>query len=36
VVATASLDQKLNLLDIIKAFSNVEYRPKQFPGLVQA
>lgn len=34
VVATASLDQKLNLLDIIKAFSNVEYRPKQFPGLV--
>jgi transcription initiation factor TFIID TATA-box-binding protein len=34
VVATASLDQKLNLLDIIKVFRNVEYRPKQFPGLV--
>jgi transcription initiation factor TFIID TATA-box-binding protein len=34
VVATATLDQKLNLLDIIKVFRNVEYRPKQFPGLV--
>ena len=34
VVASASLDQKINLLDIMKAFRNVEYRPKQFPGLV--
>ncbi len=34
VVASASLDQKINLLDIIKVFRNVEYRPKQFPGLV--
>ena len=34
VVASASLDQKINLLDIMKVFRNVEYRPKQFPGLV--
>jgi len=34
VVASASLNQKINLLDIMKAFRNVEYRPKQFPGLV--
>ena len=34
VVASASLDQKINLIDIMKAFRNVEYRPKQFPGLV--
>jgi transcription initiation factor TFIID TATA-box-binding protein len=34
VVATATLNQKINLLDIIKAFRNVQYRPKQFPGLV--
>ncbi len=34
VVASASLDQKINLLDIMKNFRNVEYRPKQFPGLV--
>jgi transcription initiation factor TFIID TATA-box-binding protein len=37
VVATATLDQKFNLQDILKAFvrtRNVEYRPKQFPGLV--
>jgi len=34
VVASSTLDQKINLLDIIKAFRNVEYRPKQFPGLV--
>ncbi len=29
-----TLDQKINLLDIMKVFKNVEYRPKQFPGLV--
>ena len=34
VVASASLDQKFNLLDIVKNFRNVEYRPKTFPGLV--
>ncbi len=34
VVASASLDQKFNLLDIEKTFSNVEYNPKRFPGLV--
>ena len=34
VVATASLDQKLDLIAIMKVFRNVEYRPKKFPGLV--
>ena len=34
IVASATLDQKINLLDIMKVFRNVEYRPKQFPGLV--
>ncbi len=34
VVASASLDQTFNLLDIVKNFRNVEYRPKKFPGLV--
>jgi transcription initiation factor TFIID TATA-box-binding protein len=34
VVASASLDQKFNLLDILKNFRNVEYNPKRFPGLV--
>jgi len=34
VVASASLDHKIDLLAIIKVFRNVEYRPKQFPGLV--
>ncbi len=34
VVATATLDQKFNLLDILKTFRNVQYRPKRFPGLV--
>jgi transcription initiation factor TFIID TATA-box-binding protein len=34
VVATASLGQKLDLIAIMKVFSNVEYRPKKFPGLV--
>ncbi|MCW3990531.1 MAG: TATA-box-binding protein [Candidatus Bathyarchaeota archaeon] len=36
VVATASLDQKIDLLAIMAAFQNVEYRPKKFPGLVFA
>jgi transcription initiation factor TFIID TATA-box-binding protein len=34
VVASASVDQRFNLPDIVKTFRNVEYRPKQFPGLV--
>ena len=34
VVASASLNQKIDLLSIMKVFRNVEYRPKQFPGLV--
>jgi len=34
VVASASIDQKIDLLAIMKVFRNVEYRPKQFPGLV--
>lgn len=34
VVAVASLDQKFDLLSIMKVFRNVEYRPKKFPGLV--
>ncbi len=34
VVASVSLDQKIDLLAILKVFRNVEYRPKQFPGLV--
>jgi len=34
VVASASLDEKIDLLSIMKVFRNVEYRPKQFPGLV--
>ena len=34
VVAVASLNQEIDLLSIIKVFSNAEYRPKKFPGLV--
>jgi transcription initiation factor TFIID TATA-box-binding protein len=34
VVATASLNQEFNLIDIFNRFTDVEYRPKQFPGLV--
>jgi len=34
VVAVASLNQKIDLLSIMKVFRNAEYRPKKFPGLV--
>lgn len=34
VVATATLDHKMDLLGIMKVFGNAEYRPKRFPGLV--
>ena len=34
MVASASVDQKMDLNDITKNFPNVEYHPDQFPGLV--
>jgi len=34
VVATSSLNQEIDLIEIMKSFRNVEYRPKKFPGLV--
>ena len=34
VVASATVDQKMDLNDITKKFPDVEYHPDQFPGLV--
>ncbi len=34
VVASASVDQRLDLIDITKKFPDTEYHPEQFPGLV--
>jgi transcription initiation factor TFIID TATA-box-binding protein len=34
VVASATLNQKIDLNAIVKSYPNVEYRPEQFPGLV--
>ncbi len=34
VVASATIDQKLDLYDIQKKFPDVEYNPDQFPGAV--
>lgn len=34
VVASATLDQNLDLEAIVRLFPNVEYKPEQFPGLV--
>ena len=34
VVASASINQKVDLIEITKKFKHVEYNPKQFPGLV--
>jgi transcription initiation factor TFIID TATA-box-binding protein len=34
VVASVTLNQKFNLLDIVKNFRNVEYNRERFPGLV--
>ncbi len=34
VVASASVDQKMDLNEIVKNFPDVEYHPDQFPGLV--
>jgi len=34
VVASATLSQTIDLLSVAKAYPDIEYRPKQFPGLV--
>jgi len=34
VVATATLNQRIDLNSIVRIFPGVEYRPEQFPGLV--
>ena len=34
VVASASIDQKLDLIEITEKFPDTEYHPEQFPGLV--
>jgi len=34
VVATATLNQKVDLNAVVKSYPGVEYRPEQFPGLV--
>ena len=34
VVASASVDQRIELNAIVRAFPNIEYRPEIFPGLV--
>jgi len=34
VVATGALTHRIDLDAVVKAFPNVEYRPKQFPGIV--
>jgi len=34
VVASAALNQKIDLNSVVKSFPGVEYRPEQFPGLV--
>ncbi len=34
VVASASVDQRIDLNEITRSFSDIEYHPDQFPGLV--
>ncbi len=34
VVSSASIDQKMDLIEITKKFPETEYNPEQFPGLV--
>jgi len=34
VVSSASIDQKIDLMEITKKFPKTEYNPEQFPGLV--
>jgi transcription initiation factor TFIID TATA-box-binding protein len=34
VVASATLNQKVDLNSVVKGYPGVEYRPEEFPGLV--
>jgi transcription initiation factor TFIID TATA-box-binding protein len=34
VVASATLNQKVDLNTVVKGYPGVEYRPEQFPGLI--
>ncbi len=34
VVASATIDQKLDLIDITKKFTDIEWHPDRFPGAV--
>jgi transcription initiation factor TFIID TATA-box-binding protein len=34
VVATATLNQKIDLNSVVKSYPGIEYRPERFPGLV--
>lgn len=34
IVASVTLDHKIDLISILKSFRNVEYKPKRFPSLV--
>ena len=34
VVASATVDQKIDLVNVTKKFPDTEYHPDQFPGLV--
>jgi transcription initiation factor TFIID TATA-box-binding protein len=34
VVASATLNQKVDLNAVVKSYPGVEYRPEQFPGLI--
>ena len=34
VVASATLNQKIDLNAVVRGYPGVEYRPEQFPGLV--
>jgi len=34
VVASATLNQKVDLNAVVKGYLGVEYRPEQFPGLI--
>jgi len=34
VVASATLNQKVDLNAVVKGYPGVEYRPEQFPGLI--
>jgi len=34
VVASATLNQRIDLKAVVKSYPGVEYRPEQFPGLI--